>query len=546
MQLNKSYKNTKELLVDNFEPQKSSLLQALHMIQNINGFISQEDMITLSRYLKVAKSEIFGSITTYPEIQLSIDNDFKECSGLSCFINNKNEITNPTDCKFKCFNAPIGFQSHSTYSIEKKEYKKNNELITPIIDSSEILSRPVLLENINEIKDGTFDSYNKIYQFNALKEALNKSPEEIIRLVEESGLKGRGGAYFPTATKWKMASTKTSIQKYLIVNCEEGEPGVFKDRLIMEHMPFKLIEGALIASYANNCSNLVFYINGEAENGFNSLKNALSQMEKNGIIGKNGKINNSNFKLKIKLESGAGGYVCGEETTLLNTMEGQRREPRLKPPFPTEKGVFSLPTIINNAETLCNITFILNNSINEFKKIGDKDFPGTKLLSISGHFKKSGILEIPMGIKISELFNYTQIEDLENKIEFLAIGGPSSGLLPKSEFHTKLKGGLINENGIMLGAGGFIGINSTIDPIDVVINLAKYNSSESCGKCTPCREGTPRMVKQLEQLKNISVNNNSINDLNLLAETVNVASLCGLGQAAGNPIISYLKYFYNQ
>lgn len=546
MQLNKSYKNTKELLVDNFEPKKSSLLQALHMIQSINGFISQDDMITLSRYLKVAKSEIYGSITTYPEIQLSIDNDFKECSGLSCFINNKNEITNPTDCKFKCFNAPIGFQSHSTYSIEKKEYKKNNELITPIIDSSEILSRPILLENINEIKDGTFDSYNKIYHFNALKEALNKSPEEIILLVEESGLKGRGGAYFPTATKWKMASTKTSIQKYLIVNCEEGEPGVFKDRLIMEHMPFKLIEGALIASYANNCSNLVFYINGEAENSFNSLKNALSQMEKNGIIGKNGKINNSNFKLKIKLESGAGGYVCGEETTLLNTMEGQRREPRLKPPFPTEKGVFSLPTIINNAETLCNITFILNNSINEFKQIGDKDFPGTKLLSISGHFKKSGILEIPMGIKISELLNYTQIEDSDNKIEFLAIGGPSSGLLPKSEFHTKLKGGLINENGIMLGAGGFIGINSTIDPIDVVINLAKYNSSESCGKCTPCREGTPRMVKQLEQLKNNSVNNNSINDLNLLAETVNVASLCGLGQAAGNPIISYLKYFYNK
>ena len=172
MQLNKSYKNTKELLVDNFEPKKSSLLQALHMIQSINGFISQDDMITLSRYLKVAKSEIYGSITTYPEIQLSIDNDFKECSGLSCFINNKNEITNPTDCKFKCFNAPIGFQSHSTYSIEKKEYKKNNELITPIIDSSEILSRPVLLENINEIKDGTFDSYNKIYHFNALKEAI--------------------------------------------------------------------------------------------------------------------------------------------------------------------------------------------------------------------------------------------------------------------------------------------------------------------------------------------------------------------------------------
>jgi NADH:ubiquinone oxidoreductase subunit F (NADH-binding) len=151
-----------------------------------------------------------------------------------------------------------------------------------------------------------------------------------------------------------------------------------------------------------------------------------------------------------------------------------------------------------------------------------------------------------MGIKISELLNHTQIEDADNKIEFLAIGGPSSGLLPKSEFHTKLKGGLINENGIMLGAGGFIGINSTIDPIDVVINLAKYNSSESCGKCTPCREGTPRMVKQLEQLKNNSVNNNSINDLNLLAETVNVASLCGLGQAAGNPIISYLKYFYNK
>jgi NADH-quinone oxidoreductase subunit F len=536
-------KNTKELLISNFKPQKSSLLQSLHMIQKENGFVSENDMLVLSRYLKVSKSEIYGAITSYPEIHTSINSELQECASLTCYIKNDKISDKTTDCKFKCFEGPIAIQNHNIYSKSNGKFIKTNSLKTPIIDSSGILDKPVLLDNISQKKN--FESYNSIYKFDALRKTLNKKPLEIINIIEESGLKGRGGAYFPTATKWKMASGKKSIQKYLIVNCEEGEPGVFKDRLIMENMPYMLIEGAIIAAYANNCSDLVFYINGEAEKSFQTLKNSLIKMEQNNIIDKNGMIFDSDYKIKIKLESGAGGYVCGEETTLLNTMEGNRREPRLKPPFPTEKGVFSLPTIINNAETLCNVTYILNHSVREYKKIGIKDFPGTKLLSVSGHFKMNGIIEIPMGITINDLLDKVKLENHSDKIKYLAIGGPSSGLLPRSEFDTSLKGGFLNSSGIMMGAGGFIGINSTIDPIDVIINLAEYNADESCGKCTPCREGTPRLVEQLKQIKLISDKEKYKDELNLLAETVNLASLCGLGQAAGNPIISYLKYFYD-
>jgi len=536
---NKYKKNTKKLLTDYFKPEKSSLLQSLHMIQKENGFISEDDMLILSRYLKVSKSEIYGAITSYPEIQTSIKEEMQECSGLPCYVNNDNLSDNKTDCKFKCFNAPVAYQNHNIFFKSKNKYIQNNSIQTPIIDSSQILKKPVILDDLENKKD------IKSYKFEALKSVFQISPLDVINKIEKSGLRGRGGAYFPTATKWKMANSIKSIQKYLVVNCEEGEPGVFKDRLIMENMPFMLIEGAIIAAYANECTNLVFYINGEAKDSFDALKKSLIQMENYKYIDKDGNIYNSSFKLKISLESGAGGYVCGEETTLLNTMEGNRREPRLKPPFPTEKGVFNMPTIINNAETLCNVTYIMDHSPEEYKNIGTKDFPGTKLLSVSGHFAKTGIIEIPMGISINQLLNETKLEFNNDKIKYLAIGGPSSGLLPRSEFELSLQGGFLNEHGVMMGAGGFIGINSNIDPIDIIINLAEYNASESCGKCTPCREGTPRMVEQLKQIKQKTDKQKYKQELLLLAETVNLASLCGLGQAAGNPILSYLKYFIN-
>lgn len=536
---NKYKKNTKKLLTDYFKPEKSSLLQSLHMIQKENGFVSEDDMLILSRYLKVSKSEIYGAITSYPEIQTSINEEMQECSSLPCYVNNDNLSDNKTDCKFKCFNAPVAYQNHNIFFKSKNKYIQNNSIQTPIIDSSQILKKPVILDDLENKKD------IKSYKFEALKSVFQISPLDVINKIEKSGLRGRGGAYFPTATKWKMANSIKSIQKYLVVNCEEGEPGVFKDRLIMENMPFMLIEGAIIAAYANECTNLVFYINGEAKDSFDALKKSLIQMENDKYIDKDGNIYNSSFKLKISLESGAGGYVCGEETTLLNTMEGNRREPRLKPPFPTEKGVFNMPTIINNAETLCNVTYIMDHSSEEYKNIGTKDFPGTKLLSVSGHFAKTGIIEIPMGISINQLLNETKLEFNNDKIKYLAIGGPSSGLLPRSEFDLTLQGGFLNEHGVMMGAGGFIGINSNIDPLDIIINLAEYNASESCGKCTPCREGTPRMVEQLKQIKQKTDKQKYKQELLLLAETVNLASLCGLGQAAGNPILSYLKYFIN-
>ena len=310
----------------------------------------------------------------------------------------------------------------------------------------------------------------------------------------------------------------------------------------MEGVPHRIIEGATIAAYAAGVSEATIYINAEANLSAERMTEALSQAMKRGLSGED--ILGSGFSLSVEIRRGAGGYVCGEETTLLNTMEGQRREPRLRPPFPTEAGLWGKPTVINNAETLASVPFILSRGPAAFAANGTESDRGTKLISLSGSLLRPGVAEVAMGATLRQLVFDVGGGPPENRtITSVGVGGPSSGVIPASALDTPIKSGLLHESGIILGAGGVIALDERISAFEAVRNLAAYNANESCGKCTPCREGTPRMVEVLDRLASGDGQPSDLHELEELARVVNAASLCGLGQAAGNPLLSALHFF---
>lgn len=403
----------------------------------------------------------------------------------------------------------------------------------------------VLLKTCGESDAINLSEYVSNKGYYGLFNALSLEPDKVIDRVKNSGLRGRGGAYFPTALKWQGARKAKGDNKYIVVNAEEGEPGIFKDRHLMEGVPHKIIEGALITAYAVGAENIFFYINAEAHLSYDRMNSAIKEVMSAGML-KDG-IMGSNWPVKIELRRGAGGYVCGEETTLLNTMEGYRREPRLKPPFPTESGYLASPTIINNAETLANLPQIFANPVSDFTAIGADNQTGTKLISLSGAVQRTGLAEVPFGTTIKYL-----IHDIggglspSKSLKAIGVGGPSSGLLPPSLIDTKISPGIINDGGVILGAGGVIVLDESIKIIDSIKHLAEYNANESCGKCTPCREGTPQLVELIDKFIDQNATNDDLKELQTLATIIKDSSLCGLGQAAGNPVFSLIRFFNDQ
>ena len=400
----------------------------------------------------------------------------------------------------------------------------------------------ITLDGCGELDSTDVDDYVLRGGYAGLARALDMTPEDVIEQVNASGLHGRGGAYFPAAIKWRGARGIEGGPRYLVVNCEEGEPGVFKDRHLMEGVPHRILEGAAIAAYASGVDKAYVYVNAEANLSAERLEDAIAHARDRNLLGDG--ILGSGFGLDVEVLRGAGGYVCGEETTLLNTMEGYRREPRVRPPFPTESGLWARPTVINNAETLASVPYILANGPENFAGIGTEREPGTKLISLSGSVRYPGVVEVPMGTTLRRI-----IDDIGGgpqsgrTINAVAVGGPSSGILPPSMLDTPVRGGALHDSGVMLGAGGVIVLDDRVSVVEMLRGLAAYNSDESCGKCTPCREGTPRMVEVIDRLASGRGTVEDMDELRYLAEVVNAASLCGLGQAAGNPALSALHFF---
>ena len=381
--------------------------------------------------------------------------------------------------------------------------------------------------------------------FQGLKRALSMKPQEVINEVLASGLRGRGGGGFPTGRKWQFAYGSVSDQKYVVCNGDEGDPGAFMDRSILEGNPYAVIEGMMIAGYAIGASEGYFYVRAEYPIAVNRLRNAIKQMNEVGILGEN--IMGSGFSFQAHIRLGAGAFVCGEETALLNSIEGKRGMPRPRPPFPAVKGLWEEPTIVNNVETLACVPYILREGAEKFASCGTEKSKGTKVFALGGKVNNVGLVEIPMGTTLRELI-YDIGGGIPDGKQFKAIqtGGPSGGCLTAAALDEPIDFDNLVAKGSMMGSGGAIVMDEDNCMVDVAKFYMEFICDESCGKCTPCRIGTRRM---LEILTRIAEGKGTLEDLDKLEEISNLiktGSLCALGQTASNPVMSTMKHFRDE
>lgn len=378
--------------------------------------------------------------------------------------------------------------------------------------------------------------------FKGLIKALSMSREDVIKEVLDSGLRGRGGAGFPTGRKRKFAYDVNSETKYVVCNGDEGDPGAFMDRSILEGNPVAVIEGMMIAGYAIGAENGYFYVRAEYPIAVNRLRIAIKELNEIGLLGDN--ILGSGFSFHIHIRLGAGAFVCGEETALLNSIEGKRGMPRTRPPFPAVKGLWDKPTIINNVETLANVPYIMRVGAKEYAKIGTQKSKGTKVFALGGKVKNVGLVEVPMGTTIRELV-YDIGGGIPNGKRFQAIqtGGPSGGCLTIAELDTPIEYESLIEKGSMMGSGGAIVMDEDNCMVDVAKFYLEFICDESCGKCSQCRIGTKRLLEILTKVTKGKATMEDLDKLETLSESIQVGSLCGLGQTAPNPVLSTLTKF---
>ena len=378
--------------------------------------------------------------------------------------------------------------------------------------------------------------------FKGLIRALSMSQEDVIKEILDSGLRGRGGAGFPTGKKWKFAYDVKDNTKYVVCNGDEGDPGAFMDRSILEGNPVAVIEGMMIAGYAIGAQNGYFYVRAEYPIAVKRLRIAIKELEEIGLLGDN--ILNSGFNFRVHIRLGAGAFVCGEETALLNSIEGKRGMPRTRPPFPAVKGLWGKPTIINNVETLANVPYIMRVGAKEYAKIGTERSKGTKVFALGGKVNNVGLVEVPMGTTIRELV-YDIGGGIPNSKRFQAIqtGGPSGGCLTLNEIDTPIEYESLIEKGSMMGSGGAIVMDEDNCMVDVAKFYLEFICDESCGKCSQCRIGTKRLLEILTKVTDGKATMEDLDKLQTLSESIQVGSLCGLGQTAPNPVLSTLTKF---
>ncbi len=413
--------------------------------------------------------------------------------------------------------------------------------------------RKIVLSNCGIINPDSIDTYLAYGGFKAFDKVIRlMKPEEVIKEISISGLRGRGGGGFPTGKKWELAHKQAADQKYLICNADEGDPGAFMDRSLLESDPFRVIEGMMIAAYAIGASQAYIYCRAEYPLAIEKLQNAINLCERYGILGDN--ILNTGFSLHIKIKKGAGAFVCGEETALIASIEGKRGMPRPRPPYPVQAGLWGKPTVINNVETFANVPPIIMMGGQEFAKIGTEKSKGTKVFALSGNVKNTGLVEVPMGTTLADVV-FKIGGGIPNGKEFKAvqIGGPSGGCIPEHLIDTPVDYESLKEIGAMMGSGGFVVMDEDTCMVDVAKYFLTFIQQESCGKCVPCREGTKRMLEIIERIPQRYSSGKDKNEqllrfkgmihLQRLADVIKDTSLCGLGQSAPNPVLSGLRYF---
>jgi len=414
------------------------------------------------------------------------------------------------------------------------------------------LQKRIVLQSCGIINPISIEEYIARGGYSTYYKTISQKTSEVIcDTIEKSGLRGRGGGGFISGKKWKFAAAQQSDQKYLICNADEGDPGAFMDRALIEGDPHRLLEGMAIAAFAIGATKSYVYIRAEYPLAIERLKKAIAQATEYGILGHN--IYNTGVDFEIKIKMGAGAFVCGEETALIHSIEGKRGMPRPRPPFPAISGLFGKPTIINNVETLGNIAEIVKNGYEWFASIGTEGSKGTKVFALSGNVKLTGLIEVPMGTSIRDvIFTIGGGIPFEKKFKAVQIGGPSGGCITEANLDIPVDYDSLLKVGAMMGSGGLVVMDEDTCMVDVAKFFMDFIQRESCGKCIPCREGTKRMLEILESITKKPVNEsnhealerfNGILQLERLADVIKDTSLCGLGQSAPNPVLSTLKWF---
>lgn len=404
----------------------------------------------------------------------------------------------------------------------------------------------IVLRNCGNINPESIDEYVAGGGYEATRKALTvMTPEQIIEEMKASGLRGRGGAGFPTGLKWSFAAGNDADQKYVVCNADEGDPGAFMDRSVLEGDPHAVLEGMLVCGKAINATFGYIYCRAEYPLAIKRLEIAIAAAREKGYLGKN--ILGSGFDFNIKIKQGAGAFVCGEETALFASIEGERGMPRIRPPFPAEQGVWGKPTNNNNVETFANVPWIIVNGASEFRKYGTEKSPGTKVFALVGKIAKGGLAEVPMGTTIDKLV-FSIGGGIKDGGEFKAVqmGGPSGGCIPEHLKDTPVDFEHIPQTGAIMGSGGMVVVDNKTCMVDIARFFLDFTQKESCGKCTCCRIGTKRMLEILERITTGEGKPSDIGDLQHLGRQIKQASLCGLGQTAPNPVLTTIRYYENE
>ena len=401
----------------------------------------------------------------------------------------------------------------------------------------------IVLENSGEVDPEKIEDYVAAEGYAALYHVLReRSPEAVTKAIAQSGLRGRGGAGYPTGLKWETVAKMPAGQKYVVCNADEGDPGAYMDRSVLESDPHRVLEGMAIAAYAVRATQGYIYVRGEYPLAINHLQTAIQQARKHGLLGS--QIFDSPLNFRIDLRIGAGAFVCGEETALMASIEGRRGIPEQRPPYPAESGLWGRPTLINNVETYANIAPIIRNGADWFARIGTGQSKGTKVFSLTGKIQNAGLIEVPMGISLQEIVDEIGGGAAAGRsVKAVQTGGPSGGCIPASAFKTSVDYESLKQLGSIMGSGGLIVMDDQTNMVDVARYFMEFCMEESCGKCIPCRAGTVQLYQLLCKFTEGRAVSADLVQLEQLCDMVKYTSLCGLGQAAPNPIISTLQYF---
>jgi NADH-quinone oxidoreductase subunit F len=463
-------------------------------------------------------------------------------------------------CAGMCFNEPVVTvkKANNTYIYSnltknlvsslvesiKKDLPLSSNLIANKLEDLDFFKnqKRIIMKRCGIITPTDLKQYIATDGFIGLVNAFKISPAEVIAEIKQAGLRGRGGAGFSTGMKWEFLSKAVSEDKYMIINADEGDPGAFMNRTLMESDPFQILEGLIIGAYATGANNGIIYTRAEYPLAIQTLEKAIEILREYNILGNN--ILGTDFNFDVKIMKGAGAFVCGEETSLLNSIEGRRGHPRPRPPYPAESGLYKKPTNINNVESYAHAANIMAVSAEEYKKVGSPNNPGTKCVCLTGKVKNSGVVEVPLGMKLRSLiFDIGGGIKSGKKFKAVQSGGPSGGCICEAELDTMFDYDHIPATGAIMGSGGLVVMDEDDCMVDVSKFFLTFTTEESCGKCVPCREGTKRMLELVDKISKGLASESDLNKLRNLAAVISDTALCGLGQTAPNPVLSTIDKF---